>query len=134
MKIILLAAILSSLLANIMAETTTIECTVRTIFGLLGCQFFYLTIEKDEAISIETDPEDADPSTILWVRFIESSIYTIPKEAFDKFPNTKILWAVQQNIQEIHPDTFENAKNLEEISLGYNKLTYLHKDTFKGNS
>jgi hypothetical protein len=88
----------------------------------------------DEAVSIETDPEDVDPSTILWVRFIESSIHSVPKEAFDKFPNAKILWAVQQNIREIHQDTFENAKNLEEISLGYNKLTYLHEDTFRGNS
>ncbi len=131
MKIIFLAAILSLLLVNIMAEKT-ITCKVKAMFRFQGCQFPDVTIDKNEAVSIKTDPEDVDPSTITWVRFIDSSIHLVPREVFDKFSNVKKFWAVEQNIREIHPDTFENAKNLEEISLSHNKLTYLNEDTFKG--
>jgi hypothetical protein len=129
MKIILLIGIFCLLLVNILAEQT-ITCKVS---GRL-CTFYGVTLGPNETISIKTDPANAGISTIEWVQFSSSSIHSIPREIFTKFPNLKWLNVGGQNIQEIHQDTFRDGKNLEQISLSGNNLRFLHRDTFKGKN
>jgi hypothetical protein len=98
----------------------------------ITCLFKYVAIGPNETVSIKTDPEDADVNLVTDIVFFLSSIYSIPREIFTKFPNVKFLLAHAQNIQEIAPDTFADAKKLEDIRLSSNLLRILHKDTFKG--
>jgi hypothetical protein len=132
MKIILLSVgiFCLSLAQNISAEKT-LTCWVPSEEPSRWL-FFNVTIEKNEVVSITTIPEDADPSSITWVQFFESSIYSVPSKIFTKFPNVKDFIASRQNIQEINQDTFKDATNLERIDLYKNELTFLHADTFRG--
>ncbi len=117
--------------ANILADQKTITCKAKTIWVLPGCEFSGVTVEKNEAVSIATDPENLDVNTIKLVKFSSSSLYSVPREVFTKFPIMKRFYAEGQNIQEIKLDAFWDAKKLEMIWLQRNKLTFLHVDTFK---
>ncbi len=132
MKIILLSVVILSLslAQNILAEKV-VTCRVPSE-ELSRCLFFNVTIEKNEVVSIKTEPEDVDASTITWVEFFESSNHSLPREIFTKFPNVKEFIASRQNIQEIQPDTFADAKKLKKINLQKNELSFLHVDTFSG--
>jgi hypothetical protein len=130
MKIILLVGILSMFFVNILTQKT-ITCKVEILQGVT-CLFNYVAIGPNETVSIKYEPEDADVNSVTFVQFSLSSIYSILREIFTKFPNAEFLFAGGQNIQEIASDTFADAKKLEYISLSNNLLTFLHKDTFKG--
>jgi Leucine-rich repeat (LRR) protein len=131
MKIVLLVGILFSFLVNISARKMT-TLTEEIIDLYLSCRFPGVTIGPNETISIETDPPNMDTNTIKSVEFSSSSVFSVPLEVFQKFPNLVRFYAEGNQIQEIKPDTFENAKNLKFISLRQNGLTYLDPDTFKG--
>jgi Leucine-rich repeat (LRR) protein len=73
-----------------------------------------------------------DTSTIKSVEFSSSFVFSVPSEVFQELPNLVRFYAEGNQIQEIKPETFENAKNLKFISLRQNRLTYLHPYTFKG--
>jgi hypothetical protein len=131
MKIILLSVGIFCLsLGNVLAEKV-ITCRVESIWDLSGCVFSNVTIEENEVVSIATDPENVDVNTIEALEFSSSSIYSVPREVFTKFPNLKKFYADGQNIHEITPDTFADAKDLEVIQLQRNQLTFLHVGTFK---
>jgi hypothetical protein len=130
MKKILLAGILSLLFANSLADQT-ITCKLQHQTPS-HCDFSGVTIGPNETVSIETDPVDADYTAITFVEFSNSSIHSVPSELFTKFPNLQEFWAQSQKIQEIEPETFQHGRKLEWICLGYNELTSLHPDTFKG--
>jgi hypothetical protein len=132
MKIILLSVgILSLLFVNILAEKT-ITCEVQSIDFFHGCKFSGVKIGPNEAVSIKTDPESSDVSKILRVKFVNSSIHSVPGEIFQKFSDLKILDVDGNNVQEITPNTFLHAKKLEIIHLYKNDLTSLHLNSFKG--
>jgi hypothetical protein len=132
MKIILLSVgIFGLLLAQNISAAKTLTCRVPSEDSS-RCLFFNVTIEKNEIVTIATDPEDADASTIEWVEFFVSSIHSLPREIFTKFPNVKDFLASRQNVHEVNQDTFKDAKNLERINLYKNELTFLHADTFRG--
>jgi hypothetical protein len=133
MKIILLSVVIFCLsLGNILAEKV-ITCHLKRLEDQPGCEFSGVTIEKNEAVSIATDPEDRNIAiNVSYVQFVDSSIYSLPRKIFEKFPNVEKFIADGQKIHEIKPNTFENGKKLEMISLRNNNLTLLHEDTFKG--
>jgi hypothetical protein len=133
MKIILSVGILFLVFADNLADQT-ITCKVEIIDDQPGCLFSGVTIGQNEVISIKTDPEDVDVSTIGVVKFVGSTIHSVPSEIFTRFPKVKKFLAFDQNIHEIKADTFLSGKNLEEINLGNNYLTFLHADTFKGKN
>jgi hypothetical protein len=133
MKIILSVGILFLVFADILADQT-ITCKLTEEIYQQDCLFSGITIGQNEAVSIKTDPEDADVSTIGVVKFVGSTIHSVPSEIFTRFPKVKKFLAFDQNIHEIKADTFVNGKNLEEINLGNNYLTFLHADTFKGKN
>jgi hypothetical protein len=128
MKIVLLIRILFLSVANILAEKT-ITCKINREST---CEFFSVTIGPNEAVSVETDPRNADVSHITFVEFSSSSIYSVPGEIFTKFPNLKTFIAFGQRVQEIKADTFMHGKNLNYVHLSVNNLKFLHADTFKG--
>jgi hypothetical protein len=131
MKITMISAILFLLFIDISAEKTII-CEVFGA-GEPTCDFLKVTVSpKDKQVTIKPDLEDYDAKKITIVRFKRSSIHSIPREVSTKFPNVKWFDATQQNIQEIKADTFWDAKNLEAIDLSRNSLSFLHRDTFKG--
>jgi hypothetical protein len=130
MKIILLVEIFCLFLANGLAKQVII-CKSKTIENYPGCEISGVTIGKNEAVSIKTDPEDLDVNRIESVKFVDSSIYSVPTEVFRKFPKLERIYADGQNIQEITPDTFKDGKNLRLITLSQNHLTFLHRETFK---
>jgi hypothetical protein len=106
---------------------------IRAIRDLFGCRFSNVAIEENKAVSIATDPANVDVNTIEALEFSSSSIYSVPREVFIKFPNLKKFYADGQNIHEITPDTFADAKDLEVLQLQRNQLTFLHVGTFKIN-
>jgi hypothetical protein len=130
MKIILSVGTLFLVLGNLFAEKT-IACQVLS-WDTRGCVFSGVTIEPNETVSINIYPANVDVSTIQWIQIARSSIYSLPREIFTKFPNLALFSAEDQNIQEIKLDTFADARKLHTIHLSFNKLTYLHSDTFKG--
>jgi Leucine-rich repeat (LRR) protein len=132
MKIILLSVVILFLsLYNVLAEQM-ITCKVETIDEESVCEFSGVTIGLNEDVSIKTVPEVLNVTTIMHVQFSSSSIYSVPREVFAKFPNVNGLWVHGQNIQEIQADTFKDAKKLKWISLDDNSLTFLRADTFEG--
>jgi hypothetical protein len=131
-KILLSVVILCLFLANSLAEQT-ITCK-KPSNSQTKCEFSGVTIGPNEAVSIKIYPADLDVKTITWVQFLSSSIHSVPREIFTKFPNLKWLSVHQQNIQEIHQDTFRDGKKLEQISLSDNNLRFLHRDTFEGKN
>jgi hypothetical protein len=132
MKIILLLAIPFLLTDQIYSETTILCKGSRP--GFSTCTFRDVIIEKNETISIEVYPPYVDANGIVFVEFYSCSIHYLPSEIFTKFPNAEFLYAVGLNIQEIKPDTFQNATKLKLIDLKNNELTKLHHDTFKGEN
>jgi hypothetical protein len=131
-NIAILVGVLSSLFANILAEKT-ITCEVSDASPTV-CDFLEITIGPNGNVTIKTDPDDVDDSQITTVWFRWSSIYSVPSEIFAKFPNLKRFHAWGQEVQEIKPNTFANGKQLEWIDLSFNELTFLHFNTFKGES
>jgi hypothetical protein len=132
MKIIsLITILLFSFVANILAAKT-ITCKNEINEGFEACKFTAIGIGPNETVSIETDPADLNVNAIRLVEIFSSSIYSVPKETFSKFPEVTNFYASGANIQEIKPDTFLNGKYLEVISLYDNELSFLHVDTFKG--
>jgi Leucine-rich repeat (LRR) protein len=130
MKIILLVGFLSLMLAqNILAEQKTMTCK---IYEHLACRFYEVTIGPNDAVLVKTDPGNFDPNRITWVQFTRSSIHAVPREVFEKFPNLKDIYVDGQQIQEIRPNTFLNARKLTFLSLEFNALTSLAAETFKG--
>jgi hypothetical protein len=133
MKIILLSVVILflSLAQNILAEKV-ITCKLDTVLDYTRCRFSGVTIRRNEAVSIKTDPEDLDVNSITCVDFAASSVYSVPSEIFKKFPNVEFFAVMGQDLQEIKPDAFRDGKKLTRFNLANNKLTFLHKDTFKG--
>ncbi len=131
MKIILLIVVLLLAFSNSLAEKT-ITCKKELMIAFSGCRFSNVTIGPNESVTIKTDPADLDVNRIEMVEFSDSSIHSIPRKIFLKFPNLEILHAIGQNIQEIKRDTFVDAKKLTLIDLGQNELTFLRSDTFEG--
>jgi hypothetical protein len=131
MKIVLLVGILFLFFANIWAEKT-ITCKVSDNNPSV-CIFSDETIGENDTVSVTTNPTDADVNSITSVEFrSSSSIYSIPRQIFQKFPNLENFYAAQKDIKEIKPNTFVDAKKLEKINLWGNELTVLHADAFKG--
>jgi hypothetical protein len=131
MKIVLFIVFLFLIFVKIGAQKT-ITCKAQIIDNTAGCLFSGVTIGKNENVVISTDPVNLDVNIIIVVQFISSSIDSVPPEIFTKFPNMKWLYAWTQQIQEVRPETFVNAKKLEYLGLHYNALTQLHVDAFKG--
>ncbi len=131
MKIILLIVVLLLDFSNSLAEKT-ITCKKELIIAFSGCRFSHVTIGPNESVIIRTDSADLDVNRIEMVEFSDSSIHSIPRKIFLKFPNLEILHAIGQNIQEIKRDTFVDAKKLTLIDLSQNELTFLRPDTFQG--
>jgi hypothetical protein len=117
---------------NILAQKTITCHMAKNLYGQPICVLSEESIGQNEAVSIVTDPEDVDFSTIVFIQFLDSTIHSVPSEIFKKFPSLKVFRASAQGIQEIRPETFWDGKNLEQIWLNDNRLTFLHKDTFKG--
>jgi hypothetical protein len=131
MKIVILSGILFLLFVNISAQKT-ITCKLGEFEGHPACIFSGVTIGPNEAVSIETDPEDLDVNSITAVNFESSSIHSVPSEVFTKFPNLKVFWSFNVKLQEVKPNAFEKGRKLEQVILDGNELTFLHLDTFKG--
>jgi hypothetical protein len=93
------------------------------------CHFTGVTFGPSKAVFIQVE---VDVSTITQVSFSDSSIYSVPRDIFMRFPNLKVFRAYDQRIQEIKPHTFWEGRKLEKIGLRNNLLTFLHKYTFKG--
>jgi hypothetical protein len=51
---------------------------------------------------------------------------------FTYFPNLQELSIWFSKLREIHPNTFQNAKKLENLFFGYNEFKYLNASTFAG--
>jgi hypothetical protein len=117
-----------------MSTQRTITCVARgTSNGNPNCLFQGVTIGKNEAVRIEIDPENTDVSKITWVQFERSSsIHSIPREVFTKFPNVKFFTIYSQGLREVQSNAFANVENLVRINLAQNYLTFLDRDTFKG--
>jgi hypothetical protein len=132
MKIILLTVVILflSLVQNISAEKT-ITCKKLT-YGPSSCSFADMTVRQNEAVSIKIEPPSLDGVKMTYVRILRSSIYSLPRGIFTKFPNLKSFHAPGQNIQQLKPDTFTDEIKLEVINLENNELTFLHQDTFNG--
>ncbi len=133
MKIILLVTVVLFLtISSGQTADRTITCKKELIIAFSGCRFSNVTIGPNESVTIKTDPADLDVNRIEMVEFSDSSIHSIPRKIFLKFPNLEILHAIGQNIQEIKRDTFVDAKKLTLIDLSQNELTFLRPDTFQG--
>jgi hypothetical protein len=92
-----------------------------------------VTIGPNETVTIKTDPKFIDASTIQWLYFSSSSIYSLPWEIFNKFYNLKTFRAEHSNVQEIKARWAFSARwELERIDLWDNSVAFLHVATFKG--
>jgi Leucine-rich repeat (LRR) protein len=80
--------------------------------------------------------DDSNPineTEIKVVIFENSTIYNIPKEIFETFPNTDRLEIVNQNVQEIK-SCFCKAKSLRKFAFSHNDVSYLMEKLFSGAS
>jgi Leucine-rich repeat (LRR) protein len=91
-----------------------------------------VTIAQNETVTIKTDPEFVDASTIQWLYFSSSSIYSLPWEIFNEFYNLKTFRAEHSNVQEIKASTFSARWELQQIDLWNNSVAFLHVATFQG--
>jgi hypothetical protein len=86
------------------------------------CTFTSKFLENNERAIIVADHTEPGSSNadIKKVIFVSSSIYQIPAELFVTFSNLEELFMDGQNVQEIKPKTFVNAKKLENLQLNSN--------------
>jgi hypothetical protein len=110
-----------------------ITCEIEALNDGATCIFSLVTIDRNDNVTIRTNPLDIDVSTIYSVFIEKSSMYSIPPEISIKFPSLQSFYASYNQIQQIEAETFVNAPNLERISLDGVSLTQIHKDSFKGN-
>jgi hypothetical protein len=96
------------------------------------CVFTSKFLENNEKAIIVADhtAQGSSNADIKNVTFVSSSIHQIPAELFSTFPNLGILKMEGQNLQEIKPNTFKNAKNLRSLYLGFNKIKLIDETTF----
>ena len=60
----------------------------------------------------------------------QSALIETVQDAFESFPNLKVLDLQHNNIDDLTAISFEGANSLEELLLGYNKITILQDNVF----
>lgn len=90
------------------------------------CTFTSQTVARNESVTIRLNPASAKPSSITAVYFRSSYIYAPPPELFQKFVNLATLDLVGQNVYEVRPKTFVNAKKIKYVNFINNKLTQIN--------
>lgn len=93
------------------------------------CVFKNQNVGKDEAVQIFAEGNN---QAVTHIRFEGSLIYAVPPELFLAFPNLVELRMQAQNVFEIRPNTFINARKLEILVLTDNKIQKIEKNAFKG--
>jgi hypothetical protein len=126
MKISLLIFLSSAI--SITFAQREIVCVVKGV----RCTFAGQWIDQNEIVRIRVEPAGTDLNSITEVDFQASSIYYLPPQLFDMFVNLKFLNAYYQNIREVRPNTFRNARKLEELILAANGFDHLYADMFEG--
>jgi hypothetical protein len=96
------------------------------------CTFAGQKIDQNEIMRIRVEPAGTDLNSITEVDFQTSSIYYLPPQLFDVFVNLKVLHAYNQNVREVRPNTFRNARKLEELILAANGFDHLYANMFQG--
>jgi Leucine-rich repeat (LRR) protein len=71
-------------------------------------------------------------TAITEISFHSSSIYSFPAIVFTTFPNLQLLFMLNSNLQEIKPNTFQNAKKLTNLTMFDCMFTSLNASTFAG--
>jgi Leucine-rich repeat (LRR) protein len=98
------------------------------------CAFSSKFLENNEKAIIVADhtAQGSSNADIKNVNFVSSSIHQIPAELFSTFPNLEVLKMEGQNLHEIKPNTFKNARKLRRLSLGVNSIQQIDETTFDG--
>ncbi len=71
-------------------------------------------------------------TSVTEVSFHSSKIYSFPAILFSTFPNLQLLYMYNLNLQEIKPNTFQNAKKLTNLTMFDCMFTSLNASTFAG--
>jgi hypothetical protein len=83
-----------------------------------------------EVTSLNFTISDANVRKILFLKFKNSSINTIPTQIFDYFPQLRDLVIDNANIQSIDSESFKNDSSLVYLILSENKLKSIMDNTF----
>jgi Leucine-rich repeat (LRR) protein len=126
--VICLLAATSVKAANISMNVT--DCLLQTVkFSnvILGADDVISPIYKNSNL-----PYPCDISTIHTVTFSRSSLYYLPPIIFTTFLNLQKLWFENTDLEEIRPNTFQNAKKLTSIYFQFSNIKILPAYAFVG--
>jgi Leucine-rich repeat (LRR) protein len=99
-------------------------------------KFFNQTVGASDVVRDITIPfnQTCTKKSTTVIEIHDSTFYYIPALLFTTFPNLQTLNIFGSKLQEIRPNTFQNAKNLTNLWLHYNGLTNLNASSFVGAS
>lgn len=96
------------------------------------CTFIDQTIEKNDTIKLGVAGDNSsDFPDIQQIEFINSSIYFIPLEIFETFPNVDMISCENQSVQNVST-SFSNARNMKRLFFSRNHINFLEEDLFVG--
>lgn len=94
------------------------------------CVFEKVVISGHEKIIFGVNNSIVD--NVKNVKFEMSTVYRIPEELFDTFPNIQHLRMIDQLVDDLKPYTFLNARNLTKLNLSFSYLLNLKPNIFRG--
>lgn len=93
------------------------------------CIFKNVSLKKYQDFS----PKIANSSNVKVVRFVNSNLYTIPKQIFKIFNNLNIVEVEEvQQVEELSNHIFEDARSVFYLRFHKNGIRLIHKETFVG--
>jgi hypothetical protein len=105
-----------------------------TCLSATQLQFYNQTVGAGDVVRDITVPSNqtCNKTSIIDIKFSGSSFYYIPALLFTTFPNLQYLALSKSKLQEIRPNTFQNAKKLTKLWLLNNGIRNLNASSFVG--
>uniref|UniRef100_A0A182NGZ5 Uncharacterized protein n=1 Tax=Anopheles dirus TaxID=7168 RepID=A0A182NGZ5_9DIPT len=95
-----------------------------------SCSLVGAIVNPDEIMS--TSVSSSNPATLTAIQFSRASVTAIPPGMFQTFPKLETLNATAANIKQVLSNNFADAKTLQELYLGGNKIHDLPEEAFFG--
>jgi Leucine-rich repeat (LRR) protein len=136
---ILKKCFLINLLAVLAVSAVCVGAADVTLIGTCNSPtqllFNYQTVGASDNvrdITISSNQQSCNASSVTEIWFQTSSFYYIPALLFTTFPNAQILNILKVNLREIRPNTFQNATKLTKLWFSSNGFTNLNASSFAG--
>lgn len=136
--VLLLLCVLCTLYVASKAQVIPFRCDeLETSVGEIEISSSYCTVTDfyvNVTTQVKCDVYAPVRQYVLVIKFYNSKMRYIPSGLFRYFSNVRDLDLAQSEIEDIHRNSFEGAKDLTYLTMSYNNITELRASVFVGAS